>query len=209
MQPGLRLVNLWSMIWTMKMKTGSRNSTLKENLYHPKSMSLLTFDMLMLHMQPNYFGIIWQQATKQINMTCYARTNRFLLLVEPIKSVFLVEIKGIFLIYACRLEMMLFKLEIMDHKARERAGLIIPTFSAPIPIVLKPDSAMEVNTLTFTCYELVYLCLVKQSITSKFLEGITINSEICYYFQNIYILRLILMMVFLVPSHILPKWATL
>lgn len=58
MQPGLRLVNLWSMIWTMKMKTGSRNSTLKENLYHPKSMSLLTFDMLMLHMQPNYFGII-------------------------------------------------------------------------------------------------------------------------------------------------------
>lgn len=52
--------------------------------------------------------------------------------------------------------MMLFKLEIMDHKARERAGLIIPTFSAPIPVVLKPDSAMEVNTLTFTCYELVY-----------------------------------------------------
>jgi hypothetical protein len=45
MQPGLRLVNLLSMIWTMKMKTGSRDSTLKENLYLLKSMSMLAFDM--------------------------------------------------------------------------------------------------------------------------------------------------------------------
>ncbi|KAJ4804169.1 Enhancer of polycomb-like protein [Rhynchospora pubera] len=42
-----------------------------------------------------------------------------------------------------KLEMMLFKLEILDHKARERTGLIIPTFSAPIPVVLKLDSALE------------------------------------------------------------------
>lgn len=86
--------------------------------------------------------------------------------------------------------MMLFKLEIMDHKARERAGLIIPTFSAPIPVVLKLDSALEVNILILNCYEIlfhleVYLYLVKQSITCEFLEGITINSGICFYIQNI------------------------
>jgi hypothetical protein len=90
------------------------------------------------------------------------------------KSLVAVEMKGT-LCHVCRLEMMLFKLEIMDHKARERAGLIIPTFSAPIPVILKLDSAMEVNILIFTCWTPV----LSKSLFIWSSKGlIMINSEI-------------------------------
>jgi hypothetical protein len=75
---------------------------------------------------------------------------------------------------------MLFKFEIMDHKARERAGLIIPTFSAPIPVILKFDSAMEVNILIFTCYSKSFL-----TWSSKVL--IMINFEIYLRFKCLYL----------------------
>ncbi|KAL5230300.1 hypothetical protein ABZP36_029076 [Zizania latifolia] len=42
-----------------------------------------------------------------------------------------------------KLEVLLFKLETLDHKARERAGIITPTFMGPIPVILQLDSAME------------------------------------------------------------------
>ncbi|BAF23501.1 uncharacterized protein [Oryza sativa Japonica Group] len=42
-----------------------------------------------------------------------------------------------------KLEVLLFKLETLDHKARERAGIITPTFLGPIPVILQLDSAME------------------------------------------------------------------
>uniref|UniRef100_A0A0D9X6W6 Enhancer of polycomb-like protein n=1 Tax=Leersia perrieri TaxID=77586 RepID=A0A0D9X6W6_9ORYZ len=42
-----------------------------------------------------------------------------------------------------KLEVLLFKLETLDHKARERAGIITPTFIGPIPVILQLDSAME------------------------------------------------------------------
>ncbi|GJM99738.1 hypothetical protein PR202_ga16866 [Eleusine coracana subsp. coracana] len=42
-----------------------------------------------------------------------------------------------------KLEVLLFKLEILDHKARERAGAITPTFIGPVPVLLQPDTAME------------------------------------------------------------------
>ncbi|KAL6646497.1 hypothetical protein ACP70R_018105 [Stipagrostis hirtigluma subsp. patula] len=42
-----------------------------------------------------------------------------------------------------KLEVLLFKLEILDHKAREKAGMITPTFVGPIPVILHLDSAME------------------------------------------------------------------
>jgi hypothetical protein len=45
----------------------------------------------------------------------------------------------------CRLEVLLFKLEILDHKARERAGAITPTFIGPVPVLLQLDFAMEVK----------------------------------------------------------------
>lgn len=44
----------------------------------------------------------------------------------------------------CRFEYMLYKLEILDHKARERQGLIGPSLGAPIPVVLSKDNALEV-----------------------------------------------------------------
>lgn len=44
----------------------------------------------------------------------------------------------------CRFEGLLFKLEVLDHKARERAGVITPTLGSPIPVLLQLDFAMEV-----------------------------------------------------------------
>ncbi|CAL5011782.1 unnamed protein product [Urochloa decumbens] len=41
------------------------------------------------------------------------------------------------------LEVLLFKLEILDHKSRERAGIITPTMIGPIPVILQLDSAFE------------------------------------------------------------------
>lgn len=43
-----------------------------------------------------------------------------------------------------RFESLLFKLEVLDHKARERAGLITPTVGSPIPVLLRLETAMEV-----------------------------------------------------------------
>lgn len=40
-------------------------------------------------------------------------------------------------------EIVLFKLEILDHKARERAGIITPTLGSPIPVILQFDAAAE------------------------------------------------------------------
>ncbi|KAG6530285.1 hypothetical protein ZIOFF_012508 [Zingiber officinale] len=44
-----------------------------------------------------------------------------------------------------KFETLLFKLEILDHKARERAGVLTPTFGAPVPVLLQLESAAEVN----------------------------------------------------------------
>lgn len=46
-----------------------------------------------------------------------------------------------------RFESLLFKLEVLDHKARERAGLITPTLGSPIPVQLRLDTAIEVKLL--------------------------------------------------------------
>ncbi|XP_020396300.1 enhancer of polycomb-like protein101 isoform X2 [Zea mays] len=42
-----------------------------------------------------------------------------------------------------KLEALLFKLEVLDHRARERAGAITPTFIGPVPVLLQLDAAME------------------------------------------------------------------
>lgn len=49
-----------------------------------------------------------------------------------------------FYLLSSRFETLLFKLEVLDHKARERAGVITPTFGAPISVLLHLDSAAEV-----------------------------------------------------------------
>lgn len=43
-----------------------------------------------------------------------------------------------------RFETLVFKLEVLDHKARERAGLITPTLGSPIPVLLQLGVAIEV-----------------------------------------------------------------
>ncbi|CAI9101440.1 OLC1v1038770C1 [Oldenlandia corymbosa var. corymbosa] len=42
-----------------------------------------------------------------------------------------------------KLEIILFKLEVSDHKARERAGVITPTLGPPVPVLLTFDAAVE------------------------------------------------------------------
>lgn len=36
-------------------------------------------------------------------------------------------------------------MEVLDHKARERAGIITPTLGSPISVLLHPDVAIEVK----------------------------------------------------------------
>lgn len=42
-----------------------------------------------------------------------------------------------------KFETIVFKLEVLDHKARERAGIITPTLGSPIPVLLTFDAAVE------------------------------------------------------------------
>ncbi|KAG2324464.1 hypothetical protein Bca52824_007192 [Brassica carinata] len=41
------------------------------------------------------------------------------------------------------LESIIFKLEVLDHKTRERAGVIAPTLGSPVPVLLQLDGAIE------------------------------------------------------------------
>ncbi|ESQ35144.1 hypothetical protein EUTSA_v10007658mg [Eutrema salsugineum] len=41
------------------------------------------------------------------------------------------------------LESIIFKLEVLDHKARERAGVIAPTLGSPVAVLLQLDAAIE------------------------------------------------------------------
>lgn len=43
------------------------------------------------------------------------------------------------------MEIVIFKLEVLDQKARERAGIITPTLGSPIPVLLTFDAAVEVK----------------------------------------------------------------
>lgn len=49
----------------------------------------------------------------------------------------------------CRFESFLFKLEVLDHKARERAGIITTTLGSPVPVLLQHDNAIEVMLFFF------------------------------------------------------------
>ncbi|XP_031269881.1 uncharacterized protein LOC116128312 isoform X2 [Pistacia vera] len=58
-----------------------------------------------------------------------------------------------------KFEILLFKLEVLDHKARERAGLITPTLGSPIPVLLQLDVAIEAlqaQTIRFAVFQSVY-----------------------------------------------------
>ncbi|CDP17761.1 unnamed protein product [Coffea canephora] len=47
------------------------------------------------------------------------------------------------ILLAEKFETILFKLEVLDHKARERAGIITPTLGPPVPVLLTLDAAVE------------------------------------------------------------------
>ncbi|GAB4856942.1 hypothetical protein Ancab_014860 [Ancistrocladus abbreviatus] len=58
-----------------------------------------------------------------------------------------------------KLESLMFKLEVLDHKARERAGVITPTLGSPIPVLLQPDAAVEslqAQSIKYAVLESVY-----------------------------------------------------
>uniref|UniRef100_A0A1J3C926 Enhancer of polycomb-like protein n=1 Tax=Noccaea caerulescens TaxID=107243 RepID=A0A1J3C926_NOCCA len=42
-----------------------------------------------------------------------------------------------------KLEGIIFKLEVLDHKTRERAGVIAPTLGSPVPVLLQLDAAID------------------------------------------------------------------
>ncbi|KAG2313609.1 hypothetical protein Bca52824_025166 [Brassica carinata] len=42
-----------------------------------------------------------------------------------------------------KLESIIFKLEVLDHKTRERAGVITPTLGSPVHVLLQFDAAIE------------------------------------------------------------------
>ncbi|XP_042496940.1 enhancer of polycomb-like protein 1 [Macadamia integrifolia] len=58
-----------------------------------------------------------------------------------------------------KFEGLLFKLEVLDHKARERAGIITPTLGSPIPVVLHLEAAFEAlqsQSIRSTVFQSVY-----------------------------------------------------
>ncbi|XP_062192557.1 uncharacterized protein LOC133896059 [Phragmites australis] len=58
-----------------------------------------------------------------------------------------------------KLEVLLFKLEILDNKARERAGIITPTIIGPVPVKLQLDSAMaalQYLSVHYVVFQAVY-----------------------------------------------------
>ncbi|XP_065863603.1 uncharacterized protein [Euphorbia lathyris] len=60
-----------------------------------------------------------------------------------------------------RFETFLFKLEVLDHKARERAGVITPTLGSPIPVLLQFENAIEamqaqVQSIRYQVFQSVY-----------------------------------------------------
>lgn len=58
-----------------------------------------------------------------------------------------------------RLETILHKLEVLDHKARERAGVITPTLNSPIPVLLSFDASVEVKISLLNLFLLLVLLL--------------------------------------------------
>ncbi|WMV14326.1 hypothetical protein MTR67_007711 [Solanum verrucosum] len=58
-----------------------------------------------------------------------------------------------------KLETILHKLEVLDHKARERAGVITPTLNSPIPVLLSFDASVEALqslTIKYGIFQSIY-----------------------------------------------------
>ncbi|GAV75800.1 EPL1 domain-containing protein, partial [Cephalotus follicularis] len=58
-----------------------------------------------------------------------------------------------------KFESLLFKMEVLDHKARERAGVITPTLGSPIPVILQLDAAIEAlqaQSIRYSVFQSIY-----------------------------------------------------
>ncbi|XP_077237436.1 uncharacterized protein LOC143879134 [Tasmannia lanceolata] len=56
-------------------------------------------------------------------------------------------------------ESLLFKLEALDHRTRERAGIIAPTLGSPIPVLLQLDAATEAlqcQSIRYAVFQSIY-----------------------------------------------------
>ena len=67
-------------------------------------------------------------------------------------------------------ESLLFKLEVLDHKAREGAGLLTATLGSPIPVLLRFETALETLqslNVKYTILESVYELERKANTVAK------------------------------------------
>ncbi|KAK6942278.1 Enhancer of polycomb-like, N-terminal [Dillenia turbinata] len=58
-----------------------------------------------------------------------------------------------------KFENIMFKLEVLDHRARERAGAITPTLGSPIPVLLQLDAAIEAlqnQSIRYGVFQAIY-----------------------------------------------------
>lgn len=53
----------------------------------------------------------------------------------------------------------MFKLEVLDHKTRERAGIINLSLGSLVPVLLRLDAAAEVIILLYAFKLMLYQCL--------------------------------------------------
>ena len=51
-------------------------------------------------------------------------------------------------------------MEVLDHKARERAGVITPTLGSPVPVLLQLDAAVEVKFRYDSVIFLLFMTLI-------------------------------------------------
>ena len=54
----------------------------------------------------------------------------------------------------------------LDHKTRERAGVITPTLSSPVHVRLQLDAAIEVYTFT----SILFHCLIISSVLGTYIH---------------------------------------
>lgn len=107
-----------------------------------------------------------------------------------------------------RFESILFKLEVLDLKARERAGVITPTLCSPIPVLLRLDATIEVklviiewvftnSLLTATSYgysvraftiHLLFVC--SYALVGPIVRSILLNERFMTYFYCIWFIKI-------------------
>eukprot|EP00268_Persea_americana_P047310 TRINITY_DN4918_c0_g1_i2.p1 TRINITY_DN4918_c0_g1~~TRINITY_DN4918_c0_g1_i2.p1 ORF type:complete len:479 (+),score=102.58 TRINITY_DN4918_c0_g1_i2:778-2214(+) len=91
-----------------------------------------------------------------------------------------------------KFEILLFKLEVLDHKTRERAGIIMATLVSPVPVLLELDIAFEIfNPIKMKHYSPISLVgciyeLVSRVLARRLKEALQSLSIRYPVFQSVY-----------------------